>query len=150
MIPKTILVPIDFSEPSNAALDYAVSLARKLGSKIVVLTAYQLPIVGFPDGVYVATPDIADKLSSAAQSALDAAVAKRKSSGVDIVGRLVQGDPREAIVRLTEDLHADLVVMATHGRKGIARALIGSTTESVVRTSKVPVLTVHIEGRPAS
>jgi nucleotide-binding universal stress UspA family protein len=143
-LPKTILVPIDFSEPSNAALDYAVELAKKLGAKIHVLTAFQLPIVGFPDGVYVASPDIAEKLTTAAQTALDEAISKRKNSGVEITGMLEQADPRDAIVRAAEDLQADLIVMATHGRKGIARALIGSTTEAVVRTAKVPVLTVHM------
>jgi len=56
---------------------------------------------------------------------------------------LKQADPREAILAAAEDLSADLVIMGTHGRRGIARALIGSVAEAIVRASTIPVLTVH-------
>lgn len=142
-LPKIILVPTDFSVASEAALDHAIGLASKLGGKVYVLHAYQLPVVGFPDGVLVPTAEIASRVISWAQTELAACVAKRKASGVEILPILKQADPREAALAVAEEISADLIVMGTHGRRGIARALIGSVAESVVRTSAVPVMTVH-------
>jgi nucleotide-binding universal stress UspA family protein len=145
---KTILVPTDFSEPAASALAYAVDLAEGLGAKVVLLHAFELPIVGFPDGVVVATADVASRIVNAAQKALDDAArtfAKRK---VEITSLLKQGDPREVVLATANDVRAELIIVGTHGRRGIARALIGSVTESIVRTAPVPVLTVH--GPPRS
>jgi len=142
-LPKIILVPTDFSVASEAALDQAIGLATKLGGKVYVLHAYQLPVVGFPDGVLVPTAEIASRVISWAQTELAACVAKRKGSGVELLPILKQADPREAALAVAEEISADLIVMGTHGRRGIARALIGSVAESVVRSSAVPVMTVH-------
>jgi len=141
--PKVILVPTDFSVSAETALDYALELAAKLGAKVYVMHAYQLPVVGFPDGVLLPSAEIATRVINWAQSQLAACVARRKESSVDIVPVLKQADPRDAVIAAAEDLSADLVIMGTHGRHGLARALIGSVAESVVRTSTVPVLTVH-------
>ena len=145
-LPKIILVPTDFSVAAETALDQALGLASKLGAKVYVLHAYQLPVVGFPDGVLVPTAEIASRVVTWAQSELAACVAKRKGSPVEIVPILKQADPREAVLAVAEEISADLVIMGTHGRRGIARALIGSTAEAVVRTSPVPVMTVHAAG----
>jgi nucleotide-binding universal stress UspA family protein len=142
-LPKIILVPTDFSAAAEAALDEALGLASKLGAKVYVLHAYQLPVVGFPDGVLVPTAEIATRVVTWAQSELEACVARRKTSAVEIVPILKQADPREAVLAVAEEVAADLVVMGTHGRRGVARALIGSVAEAVVRTSPVPVMTVH-------
>ncbi len=141
--PKILLVPTDFSLASEAALDQAIGLASRLGAKVYVLHAYQLPVVGFPDGVLVPTAEIASRIVTWAQGELAACVAKRKASGIEIVPILKQADPREAVLAVAEEVSADLIVMGTHGRRGIARALIGSVAESVVRASPVPVMTVH-------
>jgi nucleotide-binding universal stress UspA family protein len=140
---ETILVPIDFGDPSEDALVYAVDLAESLRAKLVLLHVYELPIVSFPDGAYVATSDVAGRIVDAAQKALDEGVAKIATRKVEIQKLLKQGDPREVILQVAKEVDARLIVMGTHGRRGIARALIGSVTESVVRTSPVPVLTVH-------
>lgn len=142
-LPKIILVPTDFSVAAETALDRALGLASQLGAKVYVLHAYQLPIVGFPDGVLVPTAEIASRVVAWAESELAACVARRKESSVEIVPILKQADAREAVLAVAEEVDADLVVMGTHGRRGIARALIGSVAEAVVRTSPVPVMTVH-------
>lgn len=141
--PKIILVPTDFSLSAETALDRALELAAKVGAKVYVMHAYQLPVVGFPDGVLLPTAEIASRIITWAQSELAACIARRKESSVEIVPILKQADPRDAVLSAAEDLSADLVVMGTHGRHGLARALIGSVAESVVRTSPVPVMTVH-------
>ena len=141
--PKTILVPTDFSEPARTALDYAVDLAEKLGAKVHVVHAFELPLVGFPDGTMTITAEMATRITVAAQKALDDIVARFKGRPVDLQTSLVQGDPREAVLTFANDAGVDLIIMGTHGRRGIARALIGSVAESIVRTSSIPVLTLR-------
>ena len=141
--PKTILVPTDFSEPADGALDYAIALAEKIGAQVTLLHAYEIPVLGFPDGALVATADIAGRIASGAQAALEAAIAQRKNRGVELKALLKTGDARETIHAVAQDLNADLIVMGTHGRRGLSRALLGSVTEYVVRTATRPVLTVR-------
>jgi nucleotide-binding universal stress UspA family protein len=141
--PQILLVATDFGAAAEAALDHAVGLAEKLDAKVFLLHAYELPMVGFPDGMLLPSAEMATRIIAEAEKGLAAAVAKRKGSSVTIVPMLKQADAREAILAAAFDLSADLVVMGTHGRRGIARALIGSVAEAVVRVSPVPVLTVH-------
>ena len=141
--PKTILVPTDFSDAARVALDYAVQLAEKLGAKVHVMHAFELPLVGFPDGAMTVTAEMAGRITVAAQKALEEVVAKHETRHVELTTALVQGDPREAVLAVAGDIGADLIVMGTHGRHGIARALIGSVAENVVRTSPIPVLTLR-------
>ena len=142
-LPKIILVPTDFSVASEAALDQALALAAKLGARVYVMHAYQLPVVGFPAGVLVPSAEIATRLVTWAEGELASCVARRRASGVEILSILKQADPRDAVLAVAEEVAADLVIMGTHGRRGLARALIGSVAESVVRASPIPVMTVH-------
>lgn len=142
-LPKKLLVPTDFSEPSRAALDYAIDLAEPLGAAVHLVHAFELPIVGFPDGAMTITAEMGARISEAAQRALDDLVHSLRSRKVDLATTLVQSDPRDAVLSTAKKIGADLIVMGTHGRRGLTRALIGSVAESVVRTSPVPVLTIH-------
>lgn len=148
--PNKILVPTDFSEPSNAALEYAVTLAEKLGAGVHVVHAFELPIVGFPDGTLTITAEMASRIIDAAQKALDDLVEKYSARGFQLTTSLEQADPRDGVLAAAKKAGADLIVMGTHGRRGISRALIGSVAEGVVRRSTVPVLTVHVESASRS
>ena len=141
--PRIVLVPIDFSDASNAALEYAVELVEGSDAKIYVLHTFEIPLVGLPDGVIAATAEVTSRVVNAAQGALDDVVARHRDRRVKIQSVLKQGDAREVILTQAKELGAELVCIGTHGRRGIARALIGSVAESVVRASPVPVLTVH-------
>lgn len=144
-VPKKILVATDFSAAAEAALDYALGLAAALGATVYVVHAYQLPLglVAFPPGVPVPSADIASRIVDSAHEDLAACVAKRKGTNVELVPMLEHADPREAVLIAAKKVSADLVIMGTHGRRGIARALIGSVAEAVVRASPVPVMTLH-------
>jgi nucleotide-binding universal stress UspA family protein len=145
---RTILVPTDFGETSEHALEGALDLAKALGAKVHVLHVYQIPVYGFPDGAFLAGPEVATKISEAAQGGLDEVLARHKERGVPMTASLRQGAAHEEIVGTAKELPAELVVMGTHGRGLIAHALLGSVTERVVRTSPVPVLTIrHREHR---
>jgi nucleotide-binding universal stress UspA family protein len=140
---QRILVATDFSETSNRALDYAVGLAQKFGATVTLMHAYEIPVFGFPDGAMIATVDVASRISTAAQQALAAAAESRAASGVKIETTLRDGVAWEEVNRVAEEAGADLIVIGTHGRKGLARALLGSVAENIIRTAKRPVLTIH-------
>jgi nucleotide-binding universal stress UspA family protein len=140
---RKILAAIDFTEPSDAALDYAIDLAEKLGATVVALHAYEIPIYGFPDAAFVAPPDIATKMLDAAKAGLDAAVATRANAGVKVQGILREGPPWEVVNTVAGEVGADLIVLGTHGRRGLSRALLGSVAERVIRTATQPVLAVQ-------
>lgn len=142
-LPRTILVPTDFSASSDAALDYAIDIASILGASITVLHAFELPEIWFPDGVVVATSDVAARISNEAQAGLDRAVARGTSRGVQLTPVLKQGEARTTILEVVDTVGADLIVMGTHGRTGFSRLLLGSVAAQVISTSPCPVLTVR-------
>ena len=138
-----ILVPIDFKSQSRKALDYASDLASDLEADVVVAHVYQIPVYSFPDGTIITPPDVAVELADAAQRNLDKSVDSLRMRGIDVLGVLKNGNPWEEICHLAEEQHADLIVMGTHGRHGLTRAILGSVAENVLRASHVPVLVMH-------
>jgi nucleotide-binding universal stress UspA family protein len=146
---QRILVPIDFSETSDYALDYAIDLAQQLGAKVTVMHAYEVPIYGIPEGAMIVSSETAAKLADAAKDALESAVESRRSKGVAIETELRMGPPVDEVNDVARRIEADLIVMGTHGRRGIARALLGSVAENVIRTSTRPVMAVHAPKRAA-
>ena len=139
-----ILVPHDFSETAEKAFDFALDLADKLGARLTVLHAYEIPTYAFPEGP-VLTVEMMAQIERAAATALDGILsrASRRSPGVKVTTELRQGAAWREIDQAAVDLKADLIVLGTHGRRGIARALLGSVAEKIVRTAACPVLTVR-------
>jgi nucleotide-binding universal stress UspA family protein len=140
---KKILSPVDFSETSEHALRYSIDLASRLGSEVEVLHVYQLPTYALPDGAILARPDFVASLTDELQKQLDELLRRYSGHGVELKGRIVEGMPYAEVNRIAEEEGADMVVMGTHGRTGVKHLLLGSVAERVVRTSKIPVLTVR-------
>jgi len=140
---RRILVPTDFTETSEHALDWAITLAERLGASITVMHSYEIPIAGFPDASIVATPDLAARISEASQEALDKAVDGHRARGIPLEALLREGVAWEEINAVADEIDADLVVIGTHGRRGLARALLGSVAEHVVRTGRRPIVTIR-------
>ncbi len=140
---ERILVPHDFSETADAALAMALDLAEKMRARVTILHAYEVPTYVFPESV-VATAELVGQIRGAAEEAL-AALKERtqRPGGVQVDTVLRQGVAWSEINRAAKELGTDLLVMGTHGRRGVARALIGSVAEKIVRTAPCPVLTVH-------
>jgi nucleotide-binding universal stress UspA family protein len=140
---RRILVPTDFTETSDHAVDWALGVAAKVGGKVTLMHAYELPIIGFPDGTIIATPTIASHIADGSRAALDATVKRIAARGVSVESVLKEGIIYEEINAVAEAIDADLIVIGTHGRKGLARALLGSVAENVIRTATRPVVTIR-------
>jgi universal stress protein A len=143
-LPKIILVPVDFSEGSTAALDYAVGLAGKLDAKIVLLNVVGVQVLGAEYGMPVSASAI-ELIYETNQQELAKLVDANKDKASFARTLLETGDPRAMIEGTAKKLGADLIVMGTHGRRGLRRLLIGSVAESVVRSAPCPVLLVRAE-----
>ena len=143
---KKILCAVDFSEASNEVADYTATLARAMSAEVLVL--YVAPslsqYVGFhvpPSSIENFVKDIVAGADESMKNFLDTHFA-----GLTIKGEVATGYAAEEIIQVAEEEKADLIVMGTHGRKGIDRILFGSVAEKVVKTAKCPVLTI----RPSS
>jgi nucleotide-binding universal stress UspA family protein len=143
MLPKHILVPTDLSEGAEQALVYACELARTLDAQVHLVNVVAIPALGVPELGVAMTSTIIDQLVTENQTALDA-LAKTKCTAR--LGQVVikAGDPRDAINQTARELGVDLIVMGTHGRRGLSRALLGSVAETVVRSAPCAVLTVRL------
>lgn len=143
MLPKTILVPTDLSEGAEEALDYACEMARQFGATVHLLNVIGIPALGVPELGVALTSTMIDSMVRDNEVALEkVADAKRSSATIGEV-LLRTGDARDVINQTAKELGADLIVMSTHGRRGVTRALLGSVTETVVRSAPCPVLTVR-------
>ncbi len=136
---KHILVPTDFGQSSKKALDVAIELARTVGAEITILHTCEIPA-----RAYAITPvDLLSRLTDAARKELDDLVATLRQRCPSCDSVLKVGVPWEEILGAVAETGADLVVMGTHGHRGIAHTLLGSVAEKIVRMSPVPVLTVR-------
>ena len=135
---QKILTPTDGSDTAKAAVRFATDIAKAENAEVVVLGVVH--DLQYGDTAEVdATPEIKDDIPRA----VDAEVAELTSSGVTARGDIVQGaNVHEAIAKEATDVGADLIVMGTHGRTGLGRAMIGSVADRVVRHTDVPVLLV--------
>ena len=140
MLPiRTILHPTDFSPESAAAFEIACSLARDYQAKLLVVHVMEPP-PAIPSEMGLATLPLDDSVAVAAKDELDKL--RRKTGALAIGTRLVEGVPAVEIVDVAQEVHADLIVMGTHGRGALKRLFLGSVAESVLRKAPCPVLTV--------
>jgi len=140
---RNIVVATDFSDIADHALDEAVELAEKFGAKITLVHSYEIPVYGFPDGILVASAEVTTQIQIASQKQLTEAIDRRKAHNVPITPLLRMGAPWDEINAAAAETGAGLIVIGTHGRRGLSRALLGSVAERVIRTATLPVLVVH-------
>jgi nucleotide-binding universal stress UspA family protein len=137
---SVLVVPTDFSTGSAAASEYALWLAGKTGATVLFLhvmepTAYSVDFA-------LTRPDLSAEVRERAVESLRQMVEEARSHGVSAEQALAVGSPFAEIQKIALDRKADLIVMGTHGRTGLAHVMLGSTAERVVRLASCPVLTV--------
>ncbi|HYB44589.1 MAG TPA: universal stress protein [Candidatus Methylomirabilis sp.] len=142
---RRILHPTDFSRASRAAFAKAVEMAGANGAELVVAHVLNpvVPMVG--DGYVVPKvyEDIEASARAGAKKELDRLLARAKKTGVRARGVLLEGATHEQITRVAKSARADLIVIGTHGRTGLAKFFLGSVAGRVVSTAACPVLTVR-------
>jgi len=146
---QRILVPVDGSATSNRGLEQAIAMARLTGGRIRVLHVVDdLPVMVEGYGAFAA--EAVDMLRDAGKRTLAEAQRAVENAGVPVDTALfegVTGRVSEHVAREVEEWKADLVVLGTHGRRGVRRLFLGSDAEQVLRTSAVPVLLVRDDAR---
>lgn len=154
---KNILVAIDGSSTSDLALREALKLTKD-GAKLIVVTVLDNPLQNYRtpystsfnfDEAHAQFHQIADSILENAESeAMRIANIKVKTCLVDMGQNSGHNDIAPAIIRVADDYHADLIVIGTHGRRGITRFFLGSVAEQLIRQSRLPVLLIrsHMSG----
>ena len=144
----TILVPHDFSDHAEASLDLASSLALALGARLHLLHVVQPPAYAYGSELYAGGPihggqDAEPGLHRECERQLEEIAARHPEASRGIETHVVEGTRiAETIDDTAARLHADLIVMGTHGRTGLAHLLLGSVAEATLRQAPCPVLTV--------
>ncbi|MDR7554588.1 MAG: universal stress protein [Armatimonadota bacterium] len=141
---QRILAATDFSPGAEPALRWAMGLAARFDARVTLLHVLDLSLgalAGLPPEMAAmpATIELAERVRAEAEEQMRRLAARFP----DAVPLLREGTPRAAILEVAKEIGADLIVMGTHGRTGLAKVLFGSVAEHVVRHSPVPVLTVR-------
>lgn len=143
---SAILVGVDDAEPSRQAVSLAARLAREHDGRLILCHSVNwLSLVAQTEasGVYIDPTPIIDGMKEQGEALLAEAAAIAKGMGIDAERRNVEGEPAENLLKTAADERCSLILMGTHGRRGVGRFFIGSTTESVLRASTIPVLTLR-------
>lgn len=144
----SILVPTDGSDASVEALDEAFEIAKRFDATVhalYVVDESAVAMLGLDDLSFDAYGDeYFEDMEAFGKQATDRIRRAAEEEGLDVVTAVVDGFPHRAIVEYANEYSIDLIVMATHGHRGVQHALLGSTTERVLRRSDVPVLTVRM------
>lgn len=148
-----ILVPIDGSETAMAGLKEAVKLAKVCGSQLRIFHVVNEFILDYSYSAGMYATNLIESLREAGEKVVRQAEAFVRQRGVPVDSALLEsigGPAADLILAQARDWHADLIVMGTHGRRGLRRLALGSDAESVVREARVPVLLVHDKGGGAA
>jgi nucleotide-binding universal stress UspA family protein len=144
---QKILLPTDFSSYSAAATPYASELAMKFDAELHLLHTLELHPASMPGYAEILTiPQYFSEYRAAAEKNLASVLDPKWSVGRRVVQAVIEGSPKVEIVQYARKQNIDLIVLATHGRSGLAHLIMGSVAETVVRTAPCPVLTVRPEG----
>ena len=144
---KRMLVPVDFSTASRNALSLALDLAREIGAEVHVMHVLEHPLYMVPDLTVTVSgsPSEAYVAYARKQAAhlMQELLASFKETGVRVTHEIVPGEPERKILSSAGEGSFDLIVMGTHGKKGLKHLLLGSVAEWVVRNAPCPVLTTR-------
>jgi nucleotide-binding universal stress UspA family protein len=141
--PRHVLVALHFGDHSQRALDAGIELAARLGAKLTLVHVWSIPT-----SMYAAElpPPMID-FEKEARDVLDAGLTRAKARVPDAHGTLRSGIPAKEILAVAQERGADMLVLGTHGRKGLPRMFLGSVAEKVARRAEIPVLIVSAHDR---
>jgi nucleotide-binding universal stress UspA family protein len=141
---ETVLVPTDGSEKSAVAVEHAIGVAKRNDATLHTIHVTEL---GHQSDALddEAFGDTIERVQKAGENAVAAVTERASEAGLDVESTVTDGNATEAILEYVERHDIDIIVMGTEGRSEAAREVIGSVTETVIRSTPVPVLTVNID-----
>ena len=140
---NTILVPTDFSEYSRHALRYAIAFAGSFKAKLFLFHCCEHIMLGVGTEAYhFSVPEYLAEVEKNEKACLEKWVEEVIAEKVDAESYFMVGSAPTAIVAAARELGVDMIILATHGRRGVSHLVFGSTAEKVVRLAPCPVLTV--------
>ncbi|MCX8070750.1 MAG: universal stress protein [Thermodesulfovibrionales bacterium] len=143
---KKILFPTDFSEGAMRAMVYAFEMAKKFSAKVyMVHVVYDISTVSGLYVPHISVSEMYKELESGAMKELEKFGFAQRKDFKDVEYSVLRGVPYEEIVKFAHDKAVDLIVIGSHGRRGIDRVLFGSTAERVVRYAKCAVMTIRAD-----
>jgi nucleotide-binding universal stress UspA family protein len=140
---KRVVIPVDFTSTMDKVVEYAASVADKLGARVLFLhvvndfKGYEMMLV------HPSFAMITDDLKAQSEERMAALVEDYQHLKGGASGRVMVGDAAEKIITFAEEENADMIIIATHGIKGLEKMLMGSTAEKVVKKASCPVLTFN-------
>lgn len=142
---KNVLLPLDFSEPSMKATEYAVELAKRFDATLHLLHVIEDPVVYLPMFESYPLPT-REQFETYARERLENWITAEDSEGLKVESHFRHGKPFTEVIDYAEDSNIDLIVIGTHGRGMALHVILGSVAEKIVRKAPCPVLTVHPGG----
>jgi nucleotide-binding universal stress UspA family protein len=140
---ETILVPTDGSDGADAAAEHAINIAGTYDATLHAL--YVVDVRMSPISTEMDRDEVIQLLDQSGERPTTPVLDQAEKMGIPTTEAILLGVPHEIIREYIGENHIDLVVMGTHGRTGLEHTLLGSTTERIVQTVEVPVLTVHLD-----
>jgi nucleotide-binding universal stress UspA family protein len=144
---QSILCPVDFFPASLQAVDYAIGLARNCSAKLHLLHVVS-PVLYNDEDYPLRLSDLVESLEKESGLQLNKLKDKARAAGVAVAAATRTGDVKNEILSSIRKVKADVLVMGTHGRRGLEKWFLGSVTERMLRRSPIPVLTVHGSRKP--
>jgi nucleotide-binding universal stress UspA family protein len=141
---KKILFPIDFSECSKKVFPFALEMAQKFDAKLYLLfVARDISYLTTVDVPWELLSDTVAEVARGGENRMQAFCDKGLSDFPNYESKVVTGDPADEIMKFANEQDIDLIVMGTHGRKGLDRTLMGSVADHVIKNAPAPVLTIN-------
>ena len=140
---KKVIIPVDFTSTMNKVVDYATSIANQLGAEIIFFhvvndfQGYDMMLV------HPSFETMRKDLEQKSNERMANLVEDYKGVKKGVSGKVVSGDAGDEIVKLAKEEQADMIIIGTHGTKGLERILMGSTAEYVVKKASCPILTFN-------
>ncbi|MET0284680.1 MAG: universal stress protein [Polyangiales bacterium] len=148
---RKVLCPVDMTREGSGAAVEAANLARALGAELLLVhvmgeagLAVGEPMLAAGELTSFALPQLSEDYRDEMARRLHLMGEEFRATGLPVSTMLLRGAPHEAIVSTADSEHVDMIVMGTHGRRGLSHMLLGSVAERVVRSAKVPVMTLKL------
>jgi nucleotide-binding universal stress UspA family protein len=147
---KKILVPLDGSALAERAIIHAAEIARGTGAELILLEVVQVPLGKVPEAGRSEEEKSIQEVAAQAKAYLNMIASRVSKEGVKVRTVILEGAADGAILGFAHDEDVDILVMSTHGRTGLSKALMGSVAEKVMLTTKRPVMLVKPEKIPVA